>query len=198
MRCDEKRDFDSILSTRVSILSPRMYSFLFPEGTQHSLSRAGGAGPQPRLLLLLPGWASPRVNRDRSCATRSSAKATGTFIRRTTQHSHRVHLGPEQAIFLPGSFPCLSTYRSIPRATSRDREVAFHVIHLVSSWISGLDRLGLAWLGNLPAGPTRPTEAIKKSEAKDRKAYCFRSSYRQALSDKQKVNSSIGRMECEI
>lgn len=49
MRWDEKRDFDSILSTRVSILSPRMYLFLFPEGTQHSLASC-----------FLPAWTSPR------------------------------------------------------------------------------------------------------------------------------------------
>lgn len=99
-----------------------------------SISRRHTA--QPRHLLLCPPEVHLGIllkNRDRSCATRSSAKATGTFIRRTTQHSHRVHLGPEQAIFLPGSFPCFSTYRSMSRATSRDREVAFHVIHLVSS-----------------------------------------------------------------
>lgn len=166
-----------------------MYLFLFPEGIQHSL--ASCSSPELHLGILM-------MNRDRSCATRSSAKATGTFIKRMTQHSHRDHLGPEQAIFLPGSFPCFSTYRSIPRATYRDRELAFHVIHLVSSWNPGLDRLGLAWLGNLPAGPSGPTEAIKKSEDKHRKAYCSRSSYRQALSSQQKVYSSIGRMQYEI
>lgn len=150
-----------------------------------SISRRHTA--QPCLLLLCPPelhLGIPMKNRDRSCATRSSAKATGTFIRLTTQHSQRVHLGPEQAIFLPGSFPCLSTYRSIPRATSRDREVAFHVIHLVSSWNSGLVRLGLAWLGtclpDLP-DPLKPSRSQRPKIGK-RTAYEVHTDKRSAVS----------------
>jgi hypothetical protein len=135
MRCDEETRFrfDSIHACLD--IEPRMYLFLFPEGTQHSLASCSFCPAGLHLGIQM-------MNRDRSCATRSSPKATGTFIRRTTQHSQRDHLGPEQAIFLPGAFPCLSTYRSMSRATSRDREVAFHVIHLVSSWNSGLASLG--------------------------------------------------------
>lgn len=183
MRCDEKRDFDSILSTRVSILSPRMYLFLFPEGTQHSLSLASCSSCPAGLHLGIL-----MMNRDRSCATRSSAKATGTFIRRTTQHSHRVQFGPEQAIFLPGSVPCLSTYRSIPRATSRDREASekSRFTSSTSFRLGILDLTGLASLGwasclpDLP-DPLKPSRSQRPKIGK-RTAYEVQPDRRSAVS----------------
>jgi hypothetical protein len=181
MRCDEKRDFDSILSTRVSILSPRMYLFIFPEGTQHSLASCSSCPAGLHLGILM-------MNRDRSCATRSSAKATGTFIMRTTQHSQRDHLGPEQAIFLPGSR--LTVLLDVPlaaRSQGRRREIEKPRFTSSTSFRLGiLDLTGLASLGwasclpDLP-DPLKPSRSQRPKIGK-RTAYEVQPDRRSAVS----------------